>query len=709
MPEGTHANGPTFELPAVPKAPGIERLRNPLYLKPIIEDFFPEGVLETVAQYVLLQDLAAIAPNEIGGPYGALIDRVLSKALDANKMDALLTTLRRMAPPDPRLHLILSGLIDIKTSPADLHAILGNVGEPFINVAAVKERFPAAVDQICAIWIEGEVAGTGFLIGPDLVMTCYHVVKVLVEAETAYDENGNPRLVCLFDYQAAIGDHRNLADLPSTIKKVLPAKGEGWLIDFSKPHPDDGILARHQDPNPTDHLDFSVIRTAEPVGLSSVLDGGGRLRGWIELPTGNPNLQQGSRLFVIQHPAQEQLQFDIGAYMASIGLNTRLLYGANATGGSSGAPCFDSGIAAVGLHSGACNVSGDPGREVKANHGIRLDHIAGRQKVAAVLNGIEEKWDAASKTPIWSLSTDPAHPQPVLGRKPCFDYLETLLKSTSEKRVLVVAESEAGAQQGGHGKSFTMHIVRALIRDRGHIMIPFGVVEEPAEPPGKFPDIHTPITKQLVPKDVELWIQAIGRALGWIGTDFADMPPRPTETRQSARWVSTVLPQWFAGKLEEKARAARLVEKTPEGRDVIIRLVWIVLDDVHRGKLSDEAGDLLAGLVGVGLDESLVPPGLRALRFLILGHTPDVLRDAARLIDREAIEVGDITVDDLDSCVERAYRARGALKSFNPESVKRITGGIIDAAKVAFPSDPKSYLRLIGGVMSSVVQRVMRG
>jgi Trypsin-like peptidase domain len=703
--------GPTFQLPNLPAVPGNIRLYQPEHLKPLIQAFFPEAILDLVVQEVLGQSLGAIAPNEMVAPddiesvYGAVINRVIARIVAEKKIDALLSNLRRAGPRDPRFYLALTGLIDVDDR--NLHAILGNVGEPFVGAAALKNRFPYAIDQVCAIWVDGEVKGTGFLVGPDLVLTCHHVVEDLVGAPSAYDAHGNTRLACLFDYLAATNVTR-LEDLPPSIKIALASEKATWLIDASPPHPDDGRAVGHTTPNPADYLDFALIRLSERVGLSSIAAGGGRLRGWIDLPRQNPNLHQGCRLFILQHPAQTELQFDLGGYMTSIGGGTRLLYGTNATGGSSGGPCFDSKIIAVGLHSGACNVSGDPGKKVLANHGIRLDHIALHQKVSGVLDNIEERWDATVTAPIWSLSTDRKAPRPVVGRQKCFDYFASLLNPEAQKRVLVVTEPEKFEDRGGHGKSFTIHILGALLREQGHIMVPFAVAPERPDPPGRALEQVPPVSKQQLPDDPLKWITAIGRSLGWFGADFSDLPT-PPGTRQSARWVSTDLPFWFARKLEEKARAAGLIDRSPQGREILTRLTWIVLDDIHRTQVTPDISDLLAGLVGVRLEESGVPLGLRSLRFLVTGHVPDVLRDAARLIEREEIDANDITVADLQTCVERAYRARAGLRDFDPAKSEPFSMGIIEFAKNTYGDNPKDYMRFIGGFMTTVVQYVMKG
>jgi hypothetical protein len=697
------AGGPTFELPTLTPVPGNLRLHRPEYLKPLIASFVPEAMLDVIVQEVLGKSLAAIAPNEVAAGYDAILTRVIAAVAADNKIENLLAALRRAGPREPRFHLALSGLIDLDDPNRDLQAIMGNVAEPFLAAAALKERFPAAIDQICAIWIDGQVKGTGFLIGPDLVLTCQHVIEALANAPKAYDELGKPRLVCLFDYlsSAEIG---NLQQLPSFITQALPVQNGDWLVDTSEPHPDDGKVVKHATPDPTGYLDFAVIRLAEPIGMSSVGAGGGPVRGWIELPKQNPDLHQGGRLFVVQHPAAEQLQFDLGVYMASFAADTRILYGANAVNGSSGAPCFDSQIKVVGLHTGAANVSGDPARAVKANHGIRLDRITRQQKVADALATIKP-WNAATEAPIWSLSTDPKAPWPVVGRQRCFDSLAVLLDPASTKRALVVAEPEALQDAGGHGKTFTIHILRAVLRDKGHIMIPFGLAAEPEDPPDA---LWKQPKKQGIPKDPAEWLTAIGRGLGWSGVDFADMEERPTGRRQSARWISTKLPTWFATKLEDKARAAGLVTKSPEGSDVLTRLTWIVIDDVHRPKLDDEIGDLIAGLLGLGFDRKSVPAGLRSLRFVIIGHVPDALRDASQLIEREDLNANQLTLDELATCVKRAYQARAALRQYVPAAAQPFLVSTLQVGQNNYRNRPKDFMRFIGEFMSSVVQNVMK-
>jgi hypothetical protein len=198
--------------------------------------------------------------------------------------------------------------------------------------------------------------GTGMLVGPNLVLTNYHVIEKHQRDTLPYSD-----ITCRFDF--AIG-----AGAPVPVKLAAD-----WLADFSVYSPHDpgdngGVPA-------PDHLDYALLRLERAVGDEMA---GGAKRGWLALKADTPIPQEKSILFIGQHPALEPLKLAVGAVLKTNDNATRLRYDANTDNGSSGSPCFDVGLNVVALHHG-----GDPDYSQllgKFNQGIPISLILKRME-----------------------------------------------------------------------------------------------------------------------------------------------------------------------------------------------------------------------------------------------------------------------------------------------------------------------------------------
>jgi hypothetical protein len=234
--------------------------------------------------------------------------------------------------------------------------------------------------QVCVCRIEiptqaGDmIYGTGFLVGPDRLMTNWHVFRSVI----AQEENDSSYIVararaadvtCRFDYKVL---ENNAKSLGSTYSLA-----QDWRVALSPNSP------RNREPN-IDELDCAVVKLAQPVGTLPVGDAQskrikGDPRGFITLPSVN---QEGHKfnprtpLFMIQHPDAEPIKLALDTEaIDSINPNrTRVDYSTNSKPGSSGSPCFDQNWNLIALHH-----SGDPnfveGGTPGPNQGIPIDTI----------------------------------------------------------------------------------------------------------------------------------------------------------------------------------------------------------------------------------------------------------------------------------------------------------------------------------------------
>ena len=142
------------------------------------------------------------------------------------------------------------------------------------------------------IEFNGNAKGTGFLVGPDLVLTNYHVMQGPIANKFAAD-----RVACRFDYKV-------LADGSRSEGAVVRLHSADWRVDDSPYSQAEAEDQPDRELSSLDQLDYAVLRLERSVGNEAI--GNNREfpaappRGWIKL-NGQPALEQGMPL-LIAHP-----------------------------------------------------------------------------------------------------------------------------------------------------------------------------------------------------------------------------------------------------------------------------------------------------------------------------------------------------------------------------------------------------------------------
>jgi hypothetical protein len=238
-----------------------------------------------------------------------------------------------------------------------------------------RKRLAELEPRVCRVELMSSFPpdyGTGFLLGPNLVMTNYHVVKEAIGGSVRPDE-----INFRFDYKVM---DDGVEVNPGTIYHLQEVD---WLVDASPPSEFDGMVVPTGEPT-NQQLDYALLRLEgepgeDPVGGPEVEDTNAPARGWIPVPAGKHTFEPNSPLMILQHPdgAPVKLAMDT---QAVIGLNknkSRVRYTTNTEGGSSGSPCFDLQWNLIALHH-----MGDPNyaREhmPEFNQGIPLAAILER-------------------------------------------------------------------------------------------------------------------------------------------------------------------------------------------------------------------------------------------------------------------------------------------------------------------------------------------
>lgn len=307
----------------------------------------------------------------------------------------------------------------------------------------------AAMRRLCCITVSspgGSIvsAGTGFLIGPQLILTSFHAISSLLDEECRAIPGSDAQLRIAFD-QINI----------QSAGTLVPAH-KNWLVMHSKLHPleeSDNIGAvdwENVDGDGFDeHLDFAVLRLGLTVG---------RERGYYELDSNRVPIVNGAgaQVVLFQHPNGQPLSKSpgTGSKLWPSKYRTRLRHDANAAGGSSGGLLLDNEFKPIGLHQ--CGYY-DALNKPLFNGAIPTFCIAKRNIPFGSVDGLDAIWKISGTR------------EPVIGRE---DFQRAVIRAVSgETRILVVYGSPK------IGRSFTTKIIREMLGTDEHRIVEMSASE----------------------------------------------------------------------------------------------------------------------------------------------------------------------------------------------------------------------------------------
>ncbi|WP_164200117.1 trypsin-like serine peptidase [[Micrococcus luteus] ATCC 49442] len=233
-------------------------------------------------------------------------------------------------------------------------------GQGFVDPRAHLQAMGDMLRRTAMIEVGGFPAGTGFLVGEDLLLTAAHVLD-----RYHWPPSPLPAVRAIFDFEDA-GRSAAEAGTPVQVKE---------FITGSLPTQDEAANSAIDNWDaPADRLDFALLRLARTVPDFNATTGTATQRGFYSLLPDEYVFAAQRQYYILQHPLGGfvQLSSFSGRPLLSAG-GTRMRYAGNTLAGSSGSPVVDFRGRLVGLHHYAT-----PGR----NQGIPIWMIA-----RALLNG----------------------------------------------------------------------------------------------------------------------------------------------------------------------------------------------------------------------------------------------------------------------------------------------------------------------------------
>lgn len=267
-----------------------------------------------------------------------------------------------------RLLLSPTGASSVLPSPLEISPPPGlRVGpEKFRSVSLDRlmhwqRRLRVCAQAVCRIEKENTIT-TGFLVGPDIVMTCFWAIEDLLPDENrGLDKNMaapspvTQSIVLRFGQVTSGLFPTNITNAPS-----LPTGGvqegqtyvlaDSWLIDS-----DSG-------------LNYALLRVNGMPGMDRGV--GGEARRWLR-PTAGYIFQKDAPLLILSYPPEENVVLTFGTQERLRSNGWQVDYTAHTPFGSAGGPCFSEDLRLVAMHFGKRPEQEKAGRVLNTEKGTK--------------------------------------------------------------------------------------------------------------------------------------------------------------------------------------------------------------------------------------------------------------------------------------------------------------------------------------------------
>lgn len=263
----------------------------------------------------------------------------------------LLVAAANFNPGNPELQAYAASLgiaaMGTPTNESALESLIQQTNS-YLDAALFRARQGWVETAVCRIKIDGTPVGTGFLVGPGIVLTNYHVLPQVISGAMA-----PAAVTCQFDFKQLPGGQL----VSPGVEFHLIGDGE-WLIAAAAPTANELAGIPKTVLPGLDELDFALLQLEEEIATVALSEEtpygdqfGVQQRAWLAFTTGHvfaPN----SPLWIMQHPKAQPLKLALATNaVEQINQNkTRVTYRTNTEKGSSGSPVFDQNWNLVALH-----------------------------------------------------------------------------------------------------------------------------------------------------------------------------------------------------------------------------------------------------------------------------------------------------------------------------------------------------------------------
>lgn len=447
-----------------------------------------------------------------------------------------------------------------------------------------------AARRVCNIMINDKVAGTGFLVGPQAILTNWHVVRTLFD-------KGKLKSDALKDLKVRFNNLAGMNPANQGDQFYPVCEIEHWSEAYGNEYVGKEIRNPKEFPWSTqpEHLDYALLRVQEAIGL---MRGSYRL-----MPDKKPKI--GAFFELVHHPGQFALKVSQGEFICFTNSTTqvRVDHTANTQRGSSGGLCLQrdeltNTWLAVAIHQAARKTekpaagAADGKTTTTINQAVPLYKIAPKiAETAKVIKGFVPLHKLTRPRDLSMLNA------PVFGR---LDFQKRIVEAaTGEIRIICVRvpPTALGASPRRRGITFSHDILRSMLPAEEHVLIDISAGE--------------------VPTDARAFAKHILDKLEMPGEADANISlPHPEHVHTTA-YISDHLIKAFSARLESAARG---------------RKIWIVIDDLHKVEVPDMSGRWF--LEELYRSIASIP----SLRIVLLGTTRDLTFLSATQVGTERLD-----------------------------------------------------------------------
>lgn len=211
----------------------------------------------------------------------------------------------------------------------------------FQDPAVINRMMPKRMSQVCLLDVDqGDSTGSGFLVGPNTVLTSWHVISRLLDGDDKPVADSHKRIRVCFNHITHARKQEDYAVIE-----------DEWLVAYSKNHPTEQA---RPDAVTTDNFTDTTFKGCLDYAIIALTASPGNERSYADLASA-VTPADGSTGYVLQHPEAFELKIASGAFngFRPGSGKERLLYGINTLSGSSGGMVVDAEFNLVGLHQGS--------------------------------------------------------------------------------------------------------------------------------------------------------------------------------------------------------------------------------------------------------------------------------------------------------------------------------------------------------------------